>query len=42
VPCNRAGCDNHLASRSECLETLDPGRVADEVRRLLAQRATAH
>ena len=42
VPCNRAGCDNHLASRSECLETLDPGRVADEVRRLLVRRATAH
>ena len=40
VPCNRAGCDNHVASRSECLETLDPMRVADEVRRVLAERTT--
>ena len=41
VPCNRAGCDNHPASRSECLETLDPARVAAEVRRVLAQPAAS-
>jgi heptosyltransferase-3 len=27
VPCNRAGCEDHNASRSECLETMDPQRV---------------
>jgi heptosyltransferase-3 len=35
VPCNRAGCENHNASRSECLELLAPERVAAELRRLL-------
>jgi heptosyltransferase-3 len=39
VPCNRAGCENHDASRSECLETLAPERVLAEVRQLLAARA---
>jgi heptosyltransferase-3 len=39
VPCNRAGCENHNDSRSECLETLAPVRVIAEVRQLLgAQR----
>ena len=36
---NRAGCENHDASRSECLETLAPERVLAEVRQLLAARA---
>jgi len=39
VPCNRAGCDRHNDSRSECLETLSPWRVLDEARRILGVRA---
>jgi heptosyltransferase-3 len=35
VPCNRAGCDNHPQSRSECLETMLPERVLEEARLLL-------
>lgn len=35
VPCNRAGCDDHVGSRSECLETLSPARVLAEVDALL-------
>jgi len=35
VPCNGAGCDRHNDSRSECLETMDPQRVLDEVHRAL-------
>ena len=30
VPCNRAGCDNHAGSRSECLQTMSPERVLAE------------
>ncbi|MEO7338762.1 MAG: glycosyltransferase family 9 protein, partial [Caldimonas sp.] len=36
VPCNGAGCDKHNDSRSLCLESLEPARVVDEVRRILA------
>lgn len=39
VPCNRAGCDDHTGSRSECLETLSPARVLAEVDLLLGWRA---
>ncbi|CAN5649579.1 glycosyltransferase family 9 protein [soil metagenome] len=40
VPCNRAGCDNHNESRSECLETMLPERVLAEARALLAETAS--
>lgn len=42
VPCNRAGCDNHVDSRSECLETMPPERVLQEVRRLLGPSPREH
>jgi len=35
VPCNSAGCDRHNDSHSECLDTMDPQRVLDEVHRAL-------
>lgn len=35
VPCNRAGCEGHNASRSECLETMAPQRVLAEARAAL-------
>lgn len=35
VPCNRAGCENHNDSRSECLETMMPDRVLAEAGALL-------
>lgn len=35
VPCNAAGCDRHDDSRSECLETMAPQRVIDELRRVV-------
>lgn len=36
VPCNGAGCEGHDASRSDCLQSIDPQRVLAEVRRSLA------
>jgi len=36
VPCNKAGCDNHVNSRSECLETMAPERVFAEAMTVLA------
>jgi heptosyltransferase-3 len=35
VPCNGAGCERHDASRSDCLETMAPQRVLDELVRVL-------
>lgn len=35
VPCRRAGCDGHNDSRSECLDTLAPQQVLQEVERVL-------
>jgi len=35
VPCNGAGCERHDASRSDCLETMAPQRVIDELHRVL-------
>jgi heptosyltransferase-3 len=40
VPCSRAGCDNSMNSRSDCLDTLAPERVLHEVRALLGQNKT--
>jgi heptosyltransferase-3 len=36
VPCGRAGCEDHNASRSHCLEHIEPERVIAEARALLA------
>jgi heptosyltransferase-3 len=41
VPCNRAGCDRHNDSRSECLETLAPLRVLDAAHALLGIDGTS-
>ena len=41
VPCNQAGCENHVASRSVCLEILAPARVADEALRAVFAPAAA-
>jgi heptosyltransferase-3 len=38
VPCNRSGCDHHDDSRSECLETMAPQRVLDELHTILNSR----
>ena len=38
VPCGRAGCDDHRASRSECLRAITPARVLEEVARVLGPR----
>jgi heptosyltransferase-3 len=35
VPCRKAGCDNHDASRSECLKAITPQQVLVEVGRIL-------
>lgn len=35
VPCNGMGCEGHVASRSDCLETMSPQRVLAEARELL-------
>jgi heptosyltransferase-3 len=35
VPCRKAGCDNHDASRSECLKAITPQQVLVEVERIL-------
>jgi heptosyltransferase-3 len=37
VPCNRAGCEGHNESRSECLETMMPVRVLVEARKALGR-----
>jgi heptosyltransferase III len=36
VPCQQEGCDRHQASRSECLDTLAPARVIEEVEQVLS------
>lgn len=36
VPCSRAGCENHLDSRADCLDHLPPQDVLLQARRLLA------
>lgn len=35
VPCNRAGCDDHENSRSDCLQSLTPEAVLAQARALL-------
>jgi lipopolysaccharide heptosyltransferase III len=37
MPCDRLGCDNHLESRSECLDTLSVGQVLRAVDQALGR-----
>ncbi|MDB5953850.1 MAG: hypothetical protein JWP60_458 [Ramlibacter sp.] len=39
VPCSRAGCEDHLASRSDCLLQITPGEVLAQALALLQARA---
>lgn len=41
MPCDRLGCDNHLESRSECLDTLSVAAVMRAVDRALAKTSKA-
>lgn len=41
VPCNRAGCDRHDGSVSQCLETMAPERVLEAAAALLDARVAA-
>jgi heptosyltransferase-3 len=36
VPCGRAGCEDHRASRSDCLQDILPERVIAEAKKVLA------
>lgn len=36
MPCSRAGCEDHLQSRSDCLQAITPERVLEQALRLLA------
>jgi len=40
VPCNRAGCDNHVGSHSECLVTMLPQRVLAQAMAILERPST--
>jgi heptosyltransferase-3 len=35
VPCGRAGCDDHLQSRSDCLVSITPQRVLEQALKIL-------
>jgi ADP-heptose:LPS heptosyltransferase/O-antigen ligase len=39
VPCGRAGCEDHLQSRSDCLESITPEQVLEQVRQVLGTAA---
>lgn len=39
VPCDRLGCDNHLNSRSQCLDELSPVQVMRAVDEALGERS---
>lgn len=41
VPCGRAGCENHVHSRSDCLLQITPGRVLAQARALVRGPAMA-
>jgi hypothetical protein len=40
MPCDRLGCDNHLESRSECLDTLSLAAVMRAVDLALGRTAS--
>lgn len=40
VPCGRAGCEDHQASRSDCLRQITPGEVLAQALALLERRRT--
>lgn len=42
VPCRQSGCERHDASRSECLETMSPQRVLEQVDRILGDVPVPH
>lgn len=37
VPCGRAGCEDHRASRSDCLDTITPEQVLELARKVLGR-----
>lgn len=37
VPCSKAGCEDHLQSRSDCLVAITPERVLEQALRLVAR-----
>jgi heptosyltransferase-3 len=39
VPCARAGCEDRLESRSDCLPAITPARVLEQARRVLGEAA---
>ena len=39
VPCSKAGCEDHLHSRSDCLVAITPDRVLEQALRLLEPRS---
>ncbi|WP_374668816.1 glycosyltransferase family 9 protein [Ramlibacter sp.] len=41
VPCGKAGCEDHRESRSDCLLTIRPERVAQQALALLAAQGTS-
>ena len=41
VPCNKAGCDNHVNSTSDCLLTMAPERVYEEAQAVIGQARTS-
>ena len=41
VPCSKAGCEDHLQSRSDCLVAITPERVLEQALRLLETRRPA-
>lgn len=41
VPCSRAGCENRLDSRSDCLQAINPDRVLARAREILMLRQEA-
>lgn len=42
VPCGRAGCDDHLQSRSECLQSITPDDVMKAARPHCGQPSPSH
>jgi heptosyltransferase-3 len=41
VPCGRAGCEDHRASRSDCLQSITPEQVLELARKVLGTEAEA-
>jgi heptosyltransferase-3 len=41
VPCGKAGCEDHRASRTDCLPAIRPERVAAQALEILRSRREA-